>query len=126
MVKVLGGKSMVQGRTQVRILGTAIYPYRGEIQFWSKFLRALENFKSRVNLEKFEFVPRLESHRRMAHRPIGRSASAHELIGAFAHRRIGTGTLKANGNGNSEREREHGMGTENGTRKKSKVRRNFN
>ena len=27
-----------------------IYPYCGEIQFWSKFLRALENYISRRNL----------------------------------------------------------------------------
>ena len=88
-----------------------IYPYRREIQFWFKFLRALENFKSRRNLEKSEFGPRFESHRRMAHRPIGPSASAHERIGALAHRRIGTGTLKANGNGNPEWEGELGTGT---------------
>ena len=57
-----------------------IYPYRGEIQFWSKFLRALENFKSCRNLEKFEFGPRIESQLRMAHRPIGPSASDMQKI----------------------------------------------
>ena len=107
VVKVLGGKTMVQGQTQVQILGTAIYPYRGEIQFWSKFLRALENSKSRRNLNSVRALNPIERMSPSAQWPIGSSAWAHERIGGFAHRRIGTGTLNGNGNRNPEREREH-------------------
>ena len=82
---MLGGKSMVQGRTQVRILGTAIYPYRGEIQFWSKFLRALENSKSRRNLNLVRDLNPIERMPPSAQWPIGSSASAHARIGGFAH-----------------------------------------
>ena len=79
-----------------------IYPYRGEIQFSSKFLRALENSKSHRNSNLV---------RAWAHRLNGRSAWAHERIGPFAHRRFGTGSLNGNRNRKPERERELGTGT---------------
>ena len=98
----MGEWSRVQGQTQVRILATAIYPYRGEIQFWSKFLRALENSKSRRNSN---LVRALNPIERMS--PSANGRSAHRLIGmgARAHRPVCASSLR-NGNPEQERERE--------------------
>ena len=102
-----GARCMVQGRTQVRILATAIYPYRGEIQFWSK----LWKIPHRVEIwRKFNLVRALN--------PICRSAngaSADRLIGmgARAHRPGCASWLR---NGIPEREREQEPGTGTGTR----------
>ena len=104
-------------------------PYRLEIQFCSKFLRALANFKARRNSNLVRALdpicPSAMAASAIGHRQCRNGTSAPERFGGsplqrFGAERWGTVTRNGNGNGNLERAQNTTLGAGSGNRKRKK------